>query len=1533
MPTAKTSLLSLILTESRSASPAHSSEHPLLGRVLRLGGNMGRLRGCFATIALLATITACGHEGEPWSLSSWAFPVVDATPSTISSQTDRSRHLAWGDYDTDGDLDLAIANGTIANPEANRLYENVGGVLTSVWTAPQIEPTYSVAWGDWDGDGDLDLAVGNASLPLRVYENDAGTLTSAWTSSENMTLAYVAWGDWDGDGFLDLGASGVNEPVRVYENNGSAPWLPSSATWSSSEADETRSIAWVDVDMNGFPDLSVANNNTSQPDRLYMNSGGALALSGWSPSTSLAPQSHAWADVDVDGDLDLAQAVNNGTSLLWINDAGSLTSSVPIAGTGSYIHNGIGAWADWDGDGDPDLAMPHYSGEPNQVFQNDGGTLGLAMTSSITDETRAAAWGDLDGDGAMELAVASGDNQQHPNRIHDNIGIGLDPDWLSGDSDNGWGGAWGDFDGDGDLDLAVANNGQANEVYVNDGLGDLTSVWTDTDSEDSTYAAWIDFDCDGDLDLAVANNGQPNRVYCNDPVGSLTSCWASTETDNSMALAWADLDDDDDLDLAVANKDGQPNRLYFNDCGGGGLETTASIQTSLALESYDLAWGDLDCDTNPDLAVANRTQQNQVYEYDSSTGSLTVIWDDGNTLHSEDIDWGDWDGDGDLDLAVANDFMSNSPTEVWSNGGSGGGCGGAPVRWTSAELERTSSVAWGDWDGDGDLDLAAGSEYDPERVYENTGAALSLAWSSDLSDPVRDVQWADVDSDGDLDLIAISHDAAEDRLYLNHRITAPILTNNPTYPVVGAPGTSQVALAGPYSAEVLTAPVVTIPFTLYDAEYDSAPSVRLEFSTLGGGEWFGATLASTSGPTEDLAAAPEGIAHTLDWEVATDGVEGDRVATRLVVEWQSPSFIPYPIQHGEVAAGSPTFRVRSCSPTDFDGDGSPCHLDCDDADPLNFPGNTETCDGQDNDCGGDIDEGFDADADGVTSCGPDGTPSTSDDDCDDSESLTFPGATEQCDGADNDCDGAVPADEVDGDTDGFMECEDCDDTNVDTFPGAAELCDGQDNDCNLAVPASETDDDSDGTSECEGDCDDTDASLNTADLDADGVNTCDSDCDDTDPLNFPGNPEVCDGQDNDCDLAVPANETDDDLDGTSECEGDCDDTDASLNTADEDADGVNTCDDDCDDDDSLNYPDNPEVCDGQDNDCFGGADADLAGEVDGDSDGSLSCDDCDDADPDNFPGNSEVCDGQDNDCSGAADLDPAGEVDLDSDDSLSCDDCDDADPLNFPDNTEVCDGQDNDCDLVIPADETDDDSDGTSECEGDCDDTDASLNTADEDADGVTTCNADCDDADPLNFPTNEEVCDGQDNDCIDGADADPAGEVDGDSDGSLSCDDCDDADPLNFPGNPEVCDGQDNDCDLAIPADETDDDSDGTSECEGDCDDTDASLTPADVDGDGVSSCEDDCDDANPATFPGNPEVCDGQDNDCDGLDDFANDGVDGAETDLDGDGVFDCLDGALFLGSCDCSSQVGGRAGPAAGLLPLIMLLLGLRRRKGGR
>lgn len=564
------------------------------------------------------------------------------------------------------------------------------------------------------------------------------------------------------------------------------------------------------------------------------------------------------------------------------------------------------------------------------------------------------------------------------------------------------------------------------------------------------------------------------------------------------------------------------------------------------------------------------------------------------------------------------------------------------------------------------------------------------------------------------------------------------------------------------------------------------------------------------------------------------------------------------------------------------------------------PGNPEDeadeCDGIDNDCDGETDEGLqvwyysDRDGDGygrfinrsfrsdigsrIQVCPQPGGQFIADDgtiyvanndDCDDSGAdgpWEYPGADETCDGDDDDCDGETDETFTDlGDacsdgtgacfTEGTRVCNaDGDDTicSVSSGPGVPEVCgDGIDNDCDgdtdeACVDPREVDNDGDcfcedfnGNGACVG-------TLNPVGCPA-GATA--GDCDDANVDINIGETEICDdGIDNNCNLLESEGcpgpgETDGDGDGY--CEGVAPCGDAPLGTLPGD----------CDDGNAAINPSAGEVaCNGIDDNCDGGIDENAV---------------------------PEVCDDVDNDCNGLIDDDStnatAWYVDADADGYgeattllIQCDrpegyvedatDCDDTDNLTHPGATEMCgDRKDNNCDTDI-----DEPAVWFADSDGDTFGHAATAVAVCVRPEGYVDNSQDCDDTDASLKPGETEICDGLDNDCNNLID-----DVDRDGDGFYGCrrtSDCSDTDASINPDANEVCqDGIDNDCDGVRDegcSGEASEDDDGDGYCED------------------LVACSDntlpgDCQDANPFINPGMEENCgDGVDNNCDGISDL---------------------------------------------------------------
>ncbi len=287
--------------------------------------------------------------------------------------------VAWGDYDNDGDLDILLAGGTGTGFIA-RIYRNDAGSFTDI--AAGLPGLYdcSAAWGDYDNDGDLDLLLtgfttGGTGYLSEVYRNDAGTFTSIGAGLPGVSFSSVAWGDYDNDGDLDIlltGDTGSGYIARVYRNDGGGTFADASAALPGVAHS---SVAWGDFDDDGDLDILLAGDTSSTYISLVCRNLGGGVFAPAAYLTGVSQGSVAWGDYDNDGDLDILLAGDTGSgyvSLVYRNNGDGTFTDIG-AGLPGVIDASV-AWGDSDNDGDLDILLMGYTGSAylSGVFSSSG---------------------------------------------------------------------------------------------------------------------------------------------------------------------------------------------------------------------------------------------------------------------------------------------------------------------------------------------------------------------------------------------------------------------------------------------------------------------------------------------------------------------------------------------------------------------------------------------------------------------------------------------------------------------------------------------------------------------------------------------------------------------------------------------------------------------------------------------------------------------------------------------------------------------------------------------------------------------------------------------------------------------------------------------------------------------------------------------------------------------------------------------------------------------------------------------------------
>ena len=330
-------------------------------------------------------------------------------PGVNLPASQRPSDVAAGDFDGDGDRDLAV---TVDNPDSIQIFHNDGAgnfTLGATVILPVSSSPGDIETGDLDGDTDMDLAVALQDFSsVQTVLNNGGVFTLGSSFSVGANPRGLAMADHDGDGDLDLSTANRDSNTgTVLTNAGNATFTGQTLAAGL----EPRGSAFGDFDGDGDKDLAVTGHD-SRTVSVYTNTGGSFALSttlNTNPQTR--PEGIASADLNGDGFEDLAVA-NNGNAFEFASVFLASTGGFAFSGPFDYASGGLDTGqilaADFDCDGDMDLATANAGSNNVSLLANQGGgSFGAAMQLGAGTEPDNFTAADLDGDGDPDIAVAN----------------------------------------------------------------------------------------------------------------------------------------------------------------------------------------------------------------------------------------------------------------------------------------------------------------------------------------------------------------------------------------------------------------------------------------------------------------------------------------------------------------------------------------------------------------------------------------------------------------------------------------------------------------------------------------------------------------------------------------------------------------------------------------------------------------------------------------------------------------------------------------------------------------------------------------------------------------------------------------------------------------------------------------------------------------------------------------------------------------------------------------------------------------------
>jgi len=897
------------------------------------------------TATLILTGNATTHE-DANDVSDLQFTFTDAAFTTSTAAVVNNAIGASTNLGVDFDDNITTITSFTPTTNATNIARNTN--ITLIFDANINQATIDNSTAGDPTDDNIVISGDQTGIIAGTYTGD-GTATITFDPAADFKPGELISVTVTSGVQSTVGGAAVAEAFQFNVTSGLAPGTFQGENTISTTAAGATFVYATDVDGDGDMDVLSAS-FLDNKIAWYENNGSQVFTERVISTTADGARSAYATDVDGDGDMDVLSAFFTDDKIAWYENDGSQVFTERVISTTSNGAQSVYA-TDVDGDGDMDVLSASFFDDKIAWYENNGSQV---FTERVISTTADGAWSvyatDVDGDGDMDVLSASrlddkiawyenNGSQVFTERVISTTADAAESVYAT------------DVDGDGDMDVLSASELDDKIAWYENNGGQVFTervISTTADAPQSVYAT--DVDGDGDMDVLSASESDDKIAWYENNGGQVfTERVISTTADGARSVYAVDVDGDGDMDVLSASffddkiawyeQIPPPTITSFSPTSGPvgtsvtitGTNFDATPANNIVFFGATQATVNAATTTNLNVTVpVGATYQpitvltNSLIAYSASPFVVTFISDgagiDANSFDAK-VDFttgtnprsvaiGDLDGDGKVDLAVANE--GGNTVSVFMNTSTGAGTISYAPKVDFGTLQAPFSVSIGDLDGDGKSDLAiTNNSSSTLSVFRNTSTGagfISYAAQVDLTtgSTPRTVSIGDLDGDGKADLAVV-----------NESGTVSVFRNT----TLGAGSIS-------YASKV-DFPTGSTPSSASIGDFDGDGKADLVVANFSSN--FVSVLRNTSTGAGSISYAPK-VDFTIEagsWSVSVGDLDGDGKVDLAVANETSNMVSVF--RNTSTMAGSISFAPKvdyatglnpqSLSIGDLDGDG------------------------------------------------------------------------------------------------------------------------------------------------------------------------------------------------------------------------------------------------------------------------------------------------------------------------------------------------------------------------------------------------------------------------------------------------------------------------------------------------------------------------------------------------------------------------------------------------------------------------------------